>query len=156
MEHGAAVRRRRECLVCGHRFTTFERSGEAVPVVEKRSGQRELFDREKVASGVRAACKNRPVEQDQLDSLVDAVEELARRSGAEVTSERLGIAVLEQLRDLDEVAYLRFASVYKGFVDAGDFAREVGLLTKQTAPKARGGRAARGGRRDGERDGDAG
>lgn len=137
VERGGAVRRRRECLGCGFRFTTFERPGDASPVVEKRSGQREPFDREKVAAGVRAACKNRPVEQSRLDALVDAVEESVRRSGPEVTSQQLGIAVLEQLRELDEVAYLRFASVYKGFVDAGDFAREAGLLTKQTAPKAR-------------------
>jgi transcriptional repressor NrdR len=137
VERGSAIRRRRECLDCGFRFTTFERLGDAVPLVEKRSGQREPFDREKVAAGVRAACKNRPVAEDRLVALVDAVEEKVRQSGLEITSQELGIAVLEQLREIDEVAYLRFASVYKGFVDAGDFAREAGLLTKQTAPKAR-------------------
>jgi transcriptional repressor NrdR len=137
VERGGAIRRRRECLDCGFRFTTFERLGDAVLVVEKRSGLREPFDREKVAAGVRAACKNRPVAKDRLVALVDAVEEHVRRSGPEITSQQLGVAVLEQLREIDEVAYLRFASVYKGFVDAGDFAREAGLLTKQTAPKAR-------------------
>ena len=137
VELGAAVRRRRECAGCGQRFTTFERLGEAAVFVEKRSGQREAFDREKVVAGLRAACKNRPVEDAAIESLASAVEEMARREGNEVTSERLGLAVLDGLRDLDEVAYLRFASVYKGFEDAGDFEREAGLLTKRTAPKQR-------------------
>lgn len=138
VELGAAVRRRRECIACGARFTTFERLGEAVVLVEKRSGLREAFDREKVVAGLRAACKNRPVDAEAIEALATEVEELARRSGSDVTSERLGVAVLDGLRELDEVAYLRFASVYKGFEDAGDFAREAGLLTKTTAPKLRG------------------
>jgi len=138
VEQGAAIRRRRECLACGSRFTTFERSAGSGLVVAKRSGQREVFDREKVAAGVRAACKNRPVDQVQLDALVDAVGDQIRRSGPEITSQAIGVAVLDRLRELDDVAYLRFASVYKGFEDADDFAREVGLLTKQTAPKLHG------------------
>lgn len=138
VEHGAAIRRRRECLACGFRFTTFERLGGTALLVAKRSGQRELFDRDKVAAGVRAACKNRPVSSVQVDALADAVEDLARRSGSEITSQQLGLAVLDHLRELDDVAYLRFASVYKGFEDAGDFEREAGLLTKQTAPKHHG------------------
>ncbi len=125
-------------MSCGFRFTTFERSSGSGLVVAKRSGQRELFDREKVVAGVRAACKNRPVEQGALDALVDAVGEQARRSGPEVSSQEIGVAVLDRLRELDDVAYLRFASVYKGFEGADDFAREVGLLTKQTAPKLHG------------------
>ena len=138
VERGAAIRRRRECLACGFRFTTFERTGGSTLLVAKRSGQLEAFDREKVAAGVRAACKNRPVDQVQLDALVDSVEALVRRDGPQVTSEQIGVAVLDRLRELDDVAYLRFASVYKGFEDAGDFEREAGLLNKETAPKHHG------------------
>jgi transcriptional repressor NrdR len=138
-DEGAAIRRRRECTACGHRFTTFERVEEAQPLVRKRSGGLEPFDRSKIVSGVRAACKNRPVGDDEMEALAASVEESARIAGNEVSSQRLGLAVLERLRDLDEVSYLRFASVYKGFEDIGDFEREVGLLSKTTEPKARGG-----------------
>ena len=134
-EDGGAIRRRRECTVCGGRFTTYERLEGAPLWVLKRGGQREPFDRSKVVAGVRSATKNRPVTEDQLDTLAQAVEDALREAGAEVTSEQVGVAVLERLRDVDEVAYLRFASVYKGFEDVGDFQREVGLLTKTTAPK---------------------
>jgi len=124
--------------VCGGRFTTYERLEGAPLWVLKRGGQREPFDRSKVVSGVRAATKNRPVTDDQLDALAQDVEDALREVGAEVTSEQVGLAVLERLREVDEVAYLRFASVYKGFEDVGDFQREVGLLTKTTAPKRKG------------------
>ncbi len=103
--------------------------------VHKRSGQREPFDRTKLVDGVRAATKNRPVTEEQLEALAQDVEDALRGVGNEVNSQQIGVAVLERLRDLDEVAYLRFASVYKGFEDVGDFQREVGLLTKTTAPK---------------------
>lgn len=134
-DDGAAIRRRRECLACGRRFTTYERLEEAPLWVVKRAGEREPFDRSKLIAGVRAATKNRPVTPDQLEALAQQVEEALRGAGAEVTSQQIGLAVLERLRDLDEVAYLRFASVYKGFEDLGDFQREVGLLTKTTEPK---------------------
>ena len=124
--------------MCGGRFTTYERLEGAPLWVLKRGGQREPFDRSKVVSGVRAATKNRPVTDDQLDALAQDVEDALREVGAEVTSEQVGLAVLERLREVDEVAYLRFASVYKGFEDVGDFQREVGLLTKTTAPKRKG------------------
>jgi transcriptional repressor NrdR len=103
--------------------------------VEKRSGERQPFDREKVVAGVRAACKNRPVEPDAVEALAAEVESVLREAGTTVASQQIGVAVLDRLRELDDVAYLRFASVYKDFSDADDFAREVGLLTKQTAPK---------------------
>jgi transcriptional repressor NrdR len=135
VEHGGAVRRRRECTTCGYRFTTFERLSENLLFVKKRSGEREPFDREKVVAGVRSACKNRPVELRAIEHLSVEVEHQLRERGPEVTSQQVGVAVLEQLAALDDVAYLRFASVYKGFEDADDFAREAGLLTKQTAPK---------------------
>jgi len=137
-EDGAAIRRRRECLSCNRRYTTYERLEEAPLWVLKRGGGREPFDRAKVVAGVRAATKNRPVTEDQLEELAVQVEEALRGEGAELTSEQIGRAVLERLRELDEVAYLRFASVYKGFEDVGDFEREVGLLTKTTEPKRRG------------------
>lgn len=136
-DDGAAIRRRRECLGCGRRFTTFERVDEVPLWVQKRSGQREPFDREKVIAGVRAACKNRPVTDEQLNELAQEVEDRLRSAGTELTSQHVGVAVLEQLRALDEVAYVRFASVYKGFEKVGDFQREVGLLTKTTEPKHR-------------------
>ena len=136
-EDGAAIRRRRECLVCGRRFTTYERLEETHLVVIKRSGHREPFDRSKIVDGLRAACKNRPVSDDQLDQLASDVEEELRLEGPDLTSERIGLVVLDRLRTFDDVAYLRFASVYKGFDDAGDFAKEMRLLTKHTAPKPR-------------------
>ncbi len=134
-EEGASIRRRRECLNCERRFTTFERVEEQPLIVVKRSGQREPFDRNKLVEGVRAACKNRPVTQEAMQELAQQVEEELRIETAEPTSQQVGVAVLEQLKGLDDVAYLRFASVYKGFEDAGDFQREAGLLTKTTEPK---------------------
>ena len=135
-EDDHAIRRRRECLACGRRFTTFERLEEAPLVVVKRSGEREPFDRAKVVQGLAAACKNRPVSAELMESVAADVEEAMRLDGAEVTSEQVGLAVLERLRAVDDVAYLRFASVYKGFEDLGDFEREV-ALTKATEPKRR-------------------
>jgi transcriptional repressor NrdR len=136
-DEGAAIRRRRECLGCGQRFTTFERVEEQPLWVVKRSGQREPFDRAKLISGMQAACKNRPVTEETLQDLAGRVEESLRGASPDPTSQQVGMAVLEQLKTLDDVAYLRFASVYKGFEDAGDFQREVGLLIKTTEPKQR-------------------
>jgi transcriptional repressor NrdR len=134
-EDGAAIRRRRECLVCGRRFTTYERLEEVPFLVVKRSGQREPFDRAKIVAGMQAAGKNRPLSLAMFEQIAAEVEESLRLDGTEVTSEQVGRAVLEALRGRDDVAYLRFASVYKGFTDAGDFQREAGLLTKLTTPK---------------------
>jgi transcriptional repressor NrdR len=134
-EDGAAIRRRRECLACSRRFTTFERLEEMPLIIIKRSGDRVAFDRDKIESGVRAAAKGRPVTDEQLACLAIEIEDQLRLVGGEVPSELVGVAVLERLRDLDKVAYLRFASVYKDFDDPADFQREVRLLTKATAPK---------------------
>lgn len=131
VEQGEAIRRRRECLSCTRRFTTVERMSQAVLWVIKRSGHRESFDRSKVIAGARAACKNRPVQPDQLEALAGAVERRAWSLGPEVKSEQVGLAVLEGLRELDDVAAVRFASVYKGFEQVDDFARELGLLSKE-------------------------
>ena len=129
-DDGSAIRRRRECLGCGRRFTTFERVEEVALAVVKRSGQREPFSRVKVVAGMQAAAKNRPVTAEQLEAVGAEIEELLRAAGTEVTSARVGTLVLDRLRHLDEVAYLRFASVYKGFEGAGDFQREAGLLAE--------------------------
>lgn len=134
-DDGAAIRRRRECLACGHRFTTYERLEEVPFTVVKRSGSREPFDRAKVAAGISAAAKNRPVGDATIAELSADIEESLRIAGADVTSEEVGLAVLDRLRAVDEVAYLRFASVYKDFSGAGDFEREALLLEKATEPK---------------------
>lgn len=135
-EDGATIRRRRECLGCGRRFTTYERVEEVPLAVLKRSGDRVLFDRAKVITGVRAAAKSRPLSDELLASIaVDVEESLRLGGGGDVPSEQIGLLVLERLRDIDQVTYVRFASVYKGFDDAADFERELTLLTKETAPK---------------------
>ena len=140
-EDGAAIRRRRLCAACNHRFTTYERV-EVVPlVVLKRSGQREPFDRTKIVAGVGAAAKGRPVPPEHIELLATEVEDGLRLEGPELTSAQVGLAVLDALRRLDEVAYVRFASVYKGFSAAADFEREITLLgagdglAKGTEPK---------------------
>jgi transcriptional repressor NrdR len=133
-DDGLAIRRRRECLGCGRRFTTFERIDEVGLVVVKRSGVREPFRRSKIVAGVRAAAKNRPVSPEQLEGLAGDVEEALRLEGSEASSARVGAIVLERLRALDEVAYVRFASVYKSFEGPGDFEREVLALTQGEPP----------------------
>jgi transcriptional repressor NrdR len=135
-DDGSTIRRRRECLACRQRFTTFERVEPAALMVIKRSGVRQPFDRAKVVAGVEAAVKARPVGDGEVEALAAAVEDEVRETpGGEITSERVGRAVLEHLQELDPVAAVRFASVYKGFDDVSDFAAEITLLTKRTAPK---------------------
>jgi transcriptional repressor NrdR len=134
-DDGAAIRRRRECLECGRRSTTFERVEEAPLLVVKRSGDRQPFDREKLVRGVASAAKNRPVSEAAMHQLAADVEEELRVIGVEVPSEAVGLAVLRRLEVVDPVAYLRFASVYKGFDNADDFQREAVALSKSTAPK---------------------
>jgi transcriptional repressor NrdR len=137
-EDGAAIRRRRECETCGKRFTTFERSESVGLAVVKRSGESSPFDRQKVISGLRKACVNRPVSPEDVDRVADEIEQAIRSSGSStVSTQEIGLAILDRLRDLDEVAYVRFASVYKDFQELTDFEREVGqLLQKRTPPKA--------------------
>lgn len=135
-EEGRAIRRRRECLGCGRRYTTFERPEEVPLLILKRSGVEEPFLREKVIEGIRRACKNRPVSEPEIAAVVDDVEEAMRLDGRRpVPSGEIGREVLERLRDLDDVAYLRFASVYKDFQELTDFERELGLLAKKSPPK---------------------
>ena len=134
-DDGAAIRRRRLCLACGERFTTFERMEEVPLVVTKRSGRKEPFDRAKVVRGLLAAAKGRPVQLEQLEAVANEVEDAMRLDGPEVSSAQVGLAVLDALRRLDAIAYMRFASVYKNFDDPADFERELGLLAKGTEPK---------------------
>jgi transcriptional repressor NrdR len=134
-EEGSAVRRRRRCPTCHHRFTTYERVEEVPLVVTKRSGGREPFDRNKIVAGLLQAAKGRPVSVDELESLAEDVEDQLRLSGPEVSSAQVGLAVLDALRSVDEVAYVRFASVYKNFDAAADFERELTMLAKDTPAK---------------------
>ncbi len=125
-DEGQAIRRRRSCPECGRRFTTVET---AVLAVVKRSGVTEPFSREKVIGGVRRACQGRHVDDDALNLLAQRVEDSVRAAGsAEVPSNEVGLAILGPLRELDEVAYLRFASVYRSFTSADDFEREIRAL----------------------------
>jgi transcriptional repressor NrdR len=135
-EEGRAIRRRRECEGCGQRFTTFERAENAPLLVAKRSGARQPFDREKLIAGIRKACKNRPVVPEAMERVADDIVETLRLEGRTIVSSAdLGRDVLERLRDIDEVAYLRFASVYKDFKELTDFERELGFLAKKVPPK---------------------
>ncbi|ABP53918.1 transcriptional regulator NrdR [Salinispora tropica] len=132
-DDGQLIRRRRSCPECGKRFTTVE---EAILAVVKRSGVTEPFSRTKIIGGVRKACQGRPVDDDSVALLAQKVEETVRAKGAaELPSHEVGLAILGPLRDLDEVAYLRFASVYRSFESLADFEREIETL--RTAAQAR-------------------
>ncbi|MFZ0014213.1 MAG: transcriptional regulator NrdR [Acidimicrobiia bacterium] len=126
-ENGSTIRRRRECEVCGNRFTTYERL-EPQLMVSKRSGRVEPFSPAKLASGISAALADRPVSGSDVESVVDGIEETVRAAGPQMSSEDIGRLVLDHLRDLDEVAYLRYASVYKEFQGAADFEKEMAEL----------------------------
>ncbi len=125
-EEGASIRRRRECAQCGKRFTTYERLEEVPFMVIKKDGRREAFNRSKVLNGVLRACEKRPVSSDAIDELVDDVERELRSSlEREASSEQIGLLVMDRLKALDEVAYVRFASVYRQFKDINRFMDEL-------------------------------
>jgi transcriptional repressor NrdR len=134
---GGSIRRRRGCLACGRRFTTFERVESVGLMVVKRDGSKEQFDREKLGSGIRKALAGRPVGSHQIDAMVDRIELRLRRKGPDVTSRQVGAEVLTALQRTDEVAYLRFASVYKDFQGITDFERELGMLLEKKEPAKR-------------------
>jgi transcriptional repressor NrdR len=125
------IRRRRECIGCGKRFTTYERVDEALPMVVKKDARREPYERSKVVAGLHKACEKRPVSAARIEQVADEIERSLREmSDKEIPSSKIGDAVLSRLRDIDDVAYLRFASVYLPFKDAGEIMQEVQRLIR--------------------------
>ena len=136
---GDAIRRRRHCERCGRRFTTYERVEEALPMVVKKDGRREPFERAKIVNGIKRACEKRPVSVDTIEKLADAIERQLQESGErEVTSRAIGEAVMREMHDVDGVAYVRFASVYRSFRDVHEFMHELEELIAQRRIVARG------------------
>jgi len=133
---GGEVRRRRECLTCGDRFTTFERAELVMPNVVKSDGTRQPFDENKLLSGIQRAVEKRPVNTEQIDAAVNRIKQSLRASGErEVPSQQVGELVMGVLRELDAVAYVRFASVYRSFQDVSEFKAEIDRLKKETSKK---------------------
>ncbi|MFH1079121.1 MAG: transcriptional regulator NrdR [Pseudomonadota bacterium] len=123
---GGAIRRRRECLACEKRFTTYEFVEEVLPVVVKKDGRREPFDRLKIVSGIKKACEKRPISMDAIEAMVENVEQACQQyQGKEIPSSMVGEKVMKELQRLDGVAYVRFASVYRQFRDVGEFMEEL-------------------------------
>ena len=123
---GVTIRRRRECLACEKRFTTHEKIEDTLPVIIKKDNRREPFDAEKIMSGLRKACQKRDISMEQLAEITDRIERsLMERGGKEVQSSEIGEQIMQELHDLDQVAYVRFASVYRSFKDLNDFMEEV-------------------------------
>jgi transcriptional repressor NrdR len=133
-QDGSVIRRRRECVACERRFTTYERIEETLPLVVKKDGRREAFDRNKILSGLKRACEKRPVSTEHFERIVGEIERKLQESGQkEVPSSELGEELMRHLQGLDEVAYVRFASVYREFRDISEFMNELrGLLTERT------------------------
>ena len=135
-KEGSSIRRRRECLECGHRYSTTEFIVREGIVVIKRDGRREDFDREKLVRAARAACQKRPVDAEQIAMLVeDEIDALEAQYDTDIPSRAIGDAVMQRLRKIDEVAYVRFASVYKEFRDVSEFMHEINALDKKPAAK---------------------
>jgi transcriptional repressor NrdR len=129
------IRRRRECLTCARRFTTYERIDEILPLVVKKDGRREPFDRAKILSGLKKACSKRPVPVEVMESAADRIERSLETGDKEIPSSRIGDAVMEALRDIDEVAYVRFASVYRSFRDVNELMSELKSLVDNRGRK---------------------
>ena len=127
-EDSAAIRRRRQCEACGARFTTFERVQLRDLVVVKKNGEREPFDRDKLSRSINIACRKRGIDQDRIDRLVSSIQRQLETRGDEVTTSGIGEAVMDALKTIDHVAYIRFASVYKDFSEPGDFAEIAGAV----------------------------
>ncbi len=135
---GTVVRRRRECISCHRRFTTHERVEDIMPVVIKKDGRREIFDKSKMLSGVQKACSNRPVSMDDIEDLVDRVERYFQdRGDKEINCTEVGEIIMRELHQLDEVAYVRFASVYRQFKVISDFVTEVKELLSTREQRVR-------------------
>jgi transcriptional repressor NrdR len=145
-KEGDAVRRRRHCEHCGRRFTTYERVEESLPMVVKKDGRREPFERAKIVNGLKRACEKRPVSVDTIEALTDRIErQLQDAADREVTSRELGEAVMRELHELDAVAYVRFASVYRSFRDVHEFMRELEdlIAERRSTPRPRAGRSGK-------------
>ena len=128
---GQLIRRRRECLSCKRRYTTYERIEETQPVVVKKDGRREPFDRQKILAGLKKACEKRPIKTDDIDAVADRIEKRVQEKGeTEVPSRSIGEEIMRELRDLDQVAYVRFASVYRDFKDIDQFMNELRSLAR--------------------------
>ena len=131
-DDGNSIRRRRECINCGRRFTTYEKVEVQQLLVIKKDNSRELFDAQKLRNGVIAACHKRPVSAAEIDRIVNSIEQLAYNNlQAEITTRQIGEMVMEELKKLDEVAYIRFASVYRRFQDVNSFVREVSRFLEE-------------------------
>lgn len=125
-KEGNNIRRRRECVGCERRFTTYERVEETLPLVIKKDGRREAFERQKIISGIQRACEKRPVSTAAIEKVVDQIERSLQECGEkEINASRIGEAIMESLQSLDEVAYVRFASVYRQFRDINEFMAEL-------------------------------
>jgi transcriptional repressor NrdR len=136
-QNGAAIRRRRECLSCGKRFTTYEYIEEVPLMVIKKDGRREPFDRKKVLSGIIKACEKRPISVDKMEEIVRQIERvIQKKSQREVAASRIGELIMEKLKILDDVAYVRFASVYRQFKDVGQFITELNFMLHKGKRKA--------------------
>ena len=145
-KEGDAIRRRRHCEHCGRRFTTYERVEESLPMVVKKDGRREPFERAKIVNGLKRACEKRPVSVDTIETLVDGIErQLQERGDREVSSREIGETVMRELHGLDAVAYVRFASVYRSFRDVHEFMRELEdlIAERRIAPRRRPGKTRR-------------
>jgi transcriptional repressor NrdR len=130
---GDIIRRRRECLRCQRRFTTYERVEEMLPMIVKKDGRREVYERLKVIAGLKKACEKRPVSMEMIELTADKIERMLQERGEkEVSSSVIGEAIMRALYDLDKVAYVRFASVYRSFEDVNEFMRELKDLIQQT------------------------
>src|SRR6478609_8451931 len=133
-EDGAAIRRRRQCEACGARFTTFERVQLRDLTVVKKNGEREPFDRAKLERSIAIACRKRDISADRVDRLISSIQRQLETRGDEVTTSQIGEAVMDGLKALDHVAYIRFASVYKDFSEPGDFAEIAERVEKEATP----------------------
>ena len=133
LQEGEMIRRRRECEKCAERFTTYERIEEVLPAVIKKDGRREVFDRAKILGGIRKACEKRPISMATMEAAVERIVRSVQEQGVEeIESAKIGERVMEELHALDEVAYVRFASVYRSFKDINEFMKELkDLLNKQ-------------------------
>jgi len=137
-QEGIAIRRRRECLKCGKRFTTYEYIEEVSLMVIKKDGRREPFDRKKILTGIMKACEKRPISVEKMEEIVGQVERaIQKKSDREVSCSKIGELVMEKLKALDDVAYVRFASVYRQFKDIGQFMGELKDILKNEKPKER-------------------